>query len=181
MPGVLSRLYLARGAPGTWPVIRVSRPPEVAGQEPEPFAGLDGGPGQYDPRHLSPVQGLDGQGHGQVRLARPRRTDAEDDLMLADGIGIRLLVTGLRRDAAPAVREDHIPKHFPPTTAVGHLVEALGCLRRRVVPLLGEPDQPVEDGLGPLHGPLGTAQHDLIPPHDDLALYKLLDPSKDGV
>ncbi|HEY6690488.1 MAG TPA: hypothetical protein VI008_05535, partial [Rubrobacter sp.] len=37
------------------------------------------------------------------------------------------------------------------------------------------------DGLGPLHGTLGTAQDDLIPPHDDLALDELLDPPQDGV
>ena len=32
--------------------------------------------------------------------------------MLANGIGISLLVACLRRDPAPAVREDHIPKHL---------------------------------------------------------------------
>ena len=101
--------------------------------------------------------------------------------MLANGIGIRLLVAGLRRDPAPAVREDHIPQHLPPAAAVGHLVEALGGLRGGVVPLLGEPDETIEDGLGPLHSPLGTAQDDLIPPHDDLALDELLDPPQDGV
>jgi len=49
------------------------------------------------------------------------------------------------------------------------------------VPLLSEPDQTVEDGLGPLHGRLGTAQDNLIPPHDDLALDELFDPPQDGV
>jgi len=47
--------------------------------------------------------------------------------------------------------------------------------------LLGEPDQAVEDGLGPLHGGLGTAQDDLIPLHDDLALDELLDTPQNGV
>ena len=153
----------------------------VAWQVPERLAGLDSRPGQYDPGHLAPVQSLDGQGHGQVRLACARRPDTEDNLMLADGIGISLLVAGLGRDPAPAVREDHIPQHLPPAAAVGHLVEALGGLRGRVVPLFGEPDEAIEDGLGPLHGRLGTAQDDLIPPHDDLALDELLDPPQDGV
>jgi hypothetical protein len=50
-----------------------------------------------------------------------------------------------------------------------------------MVPLLSEPDEAIEDGLGPLHGTLGTAQDDLIPPHDDLTLDELLDPPQDGV
>jgi len=49
------------------------------------------------------------------------------------------------------------------------------------VSLLGEPDEAIEDGLGPLHGTLGTAQDDLIPPHDDLALDELLDAPQDGI
>jgi len=79
------------------------------------------------------------------------------------------------------MREDHIPKHLPPAAFVGHLVETLSGLRGRVVPLLSEPDEAIEDGLGPLHSPLRTAQNDLIPPHDDFALDELLDPPQDGV
>jgi hypothetical protein len=101
--------------------------------------------------------------------------------MLANGIGISLLIAGLRRDPAPTVREDHIPQHLSSAAFVGHLVEPLGGLRGRVMPLLGETDQTVEDGLGPLHGLLGTAQYDLIPPHHDLALDELLDPPQYGV
>jgi hypothetical protein len=79
------------------------------------------------------------------------------------------------------MREDHIPKHLPPAAFIGHLVEALGGLQGRVVPLLSEPDEAIEDSLGPLHSPFGTAQDDLIPPHDDLALDEFLDPPQDGV
>lgn len=50
-----------------------------------------------------------------------------------------------------------------------------------MVPLLSEPDEAIEDGLGPLHGTLGTAQDYLIAPHDDLALDELLDAPQDGV
>jgi hypothetical protein len=49
------------------------------------------------------------------------------------------------------------------------------------VSLLGEPDQTIEDGLGPLRGSLGAPKHDLVPPHDDLAIDELLDPPEDGV
>jgi hypothetical protein len=101
--------------------------------------------------------------------------------MLADGVGIRLLIPGLRRNTAPAVREDHIPEHFAPATPIGHLVETLGGLRSGMVPLFGEPYQPIEDGLGPLHSPLGTAQDHLVAPHDDLAIDELLDPPEYGI
>src|SRR5918998_5261211 len=50
-----------------------------------------------------------------------------------------------------------------------------------MVAFLGEPDQTVEDCLGPLDGRLGTAQDDLVSAHDDLALDELLDPPQDGV
>lgn len=50
-----------------------------------------------------------------------------------------------------------------------------------MVPLLGEPDETIEDGLGPLHSRLGSAEHDLIAPHDDLALDELLDPPENRV
>jgi hypothetical protein len=79
------------------------------------------------------------------------------------------------------VREDHIPKHLSSAAFVGHFVESLSSLRGRVVPLLSEPDEAIEDGLGPLHSPLCTAQDELIPPHDDLAFDEPLDPSEDGV
>jgi hypothetical protein len=50
-----------------------------------------------------------------------------------------------------------------------------------MVPLLSEPDEAIEDCLGPLHSPLDTAQDELITPHDNLALDELLDPPQDGV
>src|SRR5829696_8949524 len=163
------------------PEVRVDLGHHVTWQIPERLAGLDRRPGEYDPGDLTPVEGLDGQGHSQIRLARPRRPNAEDDLMLANSISIGFLVAGLRRDAASAVCEDHIPKHLPSPATVSHLVEALSRLRRRVMPLLGEPDEAIEDSLCPLYSPLGAAQHDLVPPNDDLALDEFLDPSEDGV
>ena len=50
-----------------------------------------------------------------------------------------------------------------------------------MVTLFGEPDQPVEDGLGPFHSPLGTAQDHLVAPHYDLTLDEFLDPPEYGV
>ena len=52
---------------------------DVAGQEPEPLPGLDRRPGQDDPVDLAGLERLHAEGHGQVRLARPGRADAEGD------------------------------------------------------------------------------------------------------
>ena len=56
---------------------------EVAGQEAESLPGLDGGAGQDDAVDLLGLEGLDGQGHGQIRLAGARRADAEGDVLAA--------------------------------------------------------------------------------------------------
>src|SRR4028119_1596927 len=64
----------------------------------------------------------------------------------------------------------------PGAAPVGQLVRPLGGLVGRVVALLDETHEPVEDGLGPLHGHVGPAQHDLVPPHDHLAPHELFDP-----
>ena len=69
---------------------------DVAGQEPEPLAGLDRGPGEDDPVDLAGLQRLDGQRHGQVGLPRPGRADAEGDDVGGDGVGVALLAGGLR-------------------------------------------------------------------------------------
>ena len=64
---------------------------EVAGQEAQPLAGLHRRPGEDDPVDLARLQGLDGQGHRQVRLAGPGRADAEGDDVGGDGVGVALL------------------------------------------------------------------------------------------
>src|SRR3712207_8801894 len=101
--------------------------------------------------------------------------------MLADGVGIGLLVARLRGDPAAAVGKDNVPQHLPPPADVSHLVQPLCGLRRRVVVVLGESDEAVEDRLGSVNRPLGPAQHDLVSPHYDLALDQFLDPPQDRV
>ena len=49
------------------------------GRKPEPLARLHRRSGQDDPVDLVGLQGLHAQGHGQVRLARAGRADAEGD------------------------------------------------------------------------------------------------------
>ena len=59
--------------------VRVDLVAEGAGQEAQPLPCLDGRPGQDDPADFLLLQGLDGLGHGQVRLAGTGRADAENN------------------------------------------------------------------------------------------------------
>src|SRR5215212_6900815 len=163
------------------PEVRVDLGHHVSRQEAESLPRLDCRPGEYDPGHLASVERLHRQRHGEVGLAGPRGPDPEDDLMLADGVRVSLLVAGLRGHPAATVREDHIPQNLPSPTGVRHPEQTLGGLRRRVVTVFGEPDKTVEDGLCTLNRRLGPAQHDLVSSHDHLALDQLLDPPQDRV
>ena len=71
---------------------------EVAGQKAEFLAGLDRRTGEDDRADLAADEGRNGHRHRQIGLAGAGRTDAEDDIVVADGVDIELLVRGLRRD-----------------------------------------------------------------------------------
>src|SRR5918998_2252281 len=66
------------------PEVGVDLRHHVARQEPERLPRLDRGPRQDDPRHLAPVQGLDGKRHREVGLPRPRGPYAKHDLVIPD-------------------------------------------------------------------------------------------------
>ena len=55
--------------------VRVDLRHQVAGQEAEPLAGLDGGSGEDDPLDLAALQRLDRGGDREVGLARPGGAD----------------------------------------------------------------------------------------------------------
>ena len=71
---------------------------EVAGQEAELLAGLDGRAGQDDAVDGLVLEEGQGHGHGQVGLARPGRADAEDEVVGLDRLEIGLLVEALGGD-----------------------------------------------------------------------------------
>ena len=73
---------------------------QVAGQEAEPFAGLDRGPGQDDAVDLLGLQGLHGERHRQIGLAGAGGADPEGDDVGGDGVDVALLPAGLRADRA---------------------------------------------------------------------------------
>ncbi len=157
------------------PEIRIHLRHHVPRQEAQRLPRLDRGPGQDDPGDLPPVQSVDRQSHREVCLAGPRGTDSEDDLVLADGVGVGLLVACLRRDAAAPVRDDNVPQDLLAAPVRAHPVQALGRLGTRVVAALRELDEAVEDRLGSFDRGLFPVQQDLVPAHDHLALHELLD------
>ena len=71
--------------------VRVDLGHEVAGQEAEPLARLDGGAGEDDALDLARLEGVHGLGHGEVGLAGPGGADAEGDDVLRDGVDVALL------------------------------------------------------------------------------------------
>ena len=66
------------------PQVRVDLLRQVAGQEAEPLAGLDRGPGQDDALHRVALERVDRAGDREVGLAGAGRADAEGDVVAED-------------------------------------------------------------------------------------------------
>ena len=79
--------------------IRIHLLLQVAGQEAELLARLDGRPRQDDAADLLGQQVADRLRHRQIGLARAGRADAEDDVVLLDRLEVAPLVGALRVDA----------------------------------------------------------------------------------
>ena len=90
------------------PKIRIDLGHQVARQEAEALAGLDGGAGEDDPVDLAPAERGGGQRHRQECLAGAGGADAERDRVVADRVDVALLVDGLGRDLGRAVAPDHV-------------------------------------------------------------------------
>ena len=89
--------------------VRVDLFLQVTGQEAQFFPGFDSRPGQDDPFDFAVLEIKSRQGYGQVGLARPGRTDAEGDQVLADGIDVAFLAQRLGLDeTAPGRNADRI-------------------------------------------------------------------------
>ena len=88
------------------PQVRVDLRHQVAGQEAEPLAGLDGRAREDDPRDLALVQRGDGERHREIGLAGAGGADAEGDRRAPDRVDVALLRDRLRRDLLSAVTPD---------------------------------------------------------------------------
>ena len=117
--------------------------------------------------HLAGLQGLDGQGHRQVRLAGPGRADAEGDDVGGDGVGVALLPGGLRAHGPSPRRPQHLGgQHLGGTQVVVHHVDGAVDLHGvEALARLEQDDQLLEEGGHPLGAvPLDG---DLVAPHGD--------------
>ena len=129
------------------PQVRVDLGHQVAGQEAEPLARLDGGAGQDDAGDLAGLQGVHGLGHGQVGLARPGRTDAERDDVLRDGVDVALLPGRVGPHRLAAGRPHHLgAQHLARADVLAHHVDGPGHGREVEAPAgLHHEDELVEE------------------------------------
>ena len=84
---------------------------KIARQKTQRFAGLHGGTRQNNSRHLAVPQRRERHRHGQIRLARARRSDAERHVVGADGVEIFFLADGFGGDAGFPVVRHHAVAH----------------------------------------------------------------------
>ena len=97
------------------PKIGVDLGLKIAGQEAETLAGLDRRPNQHDFADLFLPKRGDGQRHGQIRLARARRTRAQHQIVAAHGLDVAGLTGRPGADVASAAP----PRSGPPATTAG--------------------------------------------------------------
>src|SRR5579875_421767 len=140
---------------------------DVPGQEAEALTRLDGGAGEDDAVHLACLEGLDRQGHGQVRLAGAGRPDPEGHHVGGDGIGVALLPGRLGSHGAAAGRpEDLGGEHLGRADVLlDHGDGAADVRRVEALALLEEHDQLVEQASHPVG--LVALDGDLVAPHHD--------------
>ena len=151
--------------------VRIDLRHEIARQEAQALAGLDGRAREDDPVDLAAAQRGGGQRDGQEGLARTRRADAERDRPAPDGVDVALLVDRLRRDLARAVTPDDVVEDLGRGRV---LVERAGDGRDRpggdLVALLDELGQLLHDGRGGLHGRLVAVEGDDVAAQEDVAV-----------
>lgn len=80
---------------------------QVARQEPQPLAGLDGRPGQHQALHRVAFHGVDGAGHRQPGLAGAGRPHAERDVVLEDVVHVVALARRARAQVGAARAQHH--------------------------------------------------------------------------
>ena len=85
--------------------VRVDLLQHVAGQEAEPLAGLDRGPGEDDAVHFLGLQRLHRERDREIALAGAGGTDRERDRVVAHRVDVALLARGLRADRLAAAHD----------------------------------------------------------------------------
>ncbi len=132
------------------------------------LSGFDGRAGEDNALDLATVQRLHRGRHRQVTLARSRRSDAEGDDRVIDGVGIALLSGGRGPDhLALGAAHDFVPQDFAGSKVVRDHVDGARDLRRvEGLTAFEHQDQFVEEpqhlgGVGPGHRNLVALDSDL--------------------
>ena len=87
------------------PQVRIDLREDVAGQEAEPLAGLDRGPGEDDAVDCLRLQGLHRERDREVALAGTGRPDRERHGVVAHRVDVALLARGLGADRLAAAHD----------------------------------------------------------------------------
>src|SRR5207247_5342378 len=126
--------------------VRVDLCEQVAGQEAEPFAGLDRGPDEDDPADLALRERGDRERHRQVGLTGAGGADREGDRVLADRVDVVLLVDRLRRDLLAAVAPDDVLEDVADVLGLIERPEdGVDGARADLVPALAQLDELMRD------------------------------------
>ena len=151
------------------PQVRIDLGDDVAGQEAEAFAGLDGWADQDDFLDLSLPQQADGHAHGEPGLAGAGRADAKSQVVLAHGTDVARLAIGARPDVAAAHLADLLRSRTDPFPALADDFEHGAHVFLRQTALLAQhgPQLP-EDTLDQGQLLVGALDQDLIAATDQL-------------
>jgi hypothetical protein len=164
------------------PQVRVDLRHEVARQEAEALARLDGRAREDDPVDLAPRQRGGGHRHREEGLAGAGGADAERDRVAADRVDVALLVDGLRGDLRRPVTPHHVLQDLGRRVVLverarDRLDRPLGDL----VPLLDELGELAHDHGG-LCDRLGVAvEGDDVAAQEQVAVHVLLERAEDVV
>ena len=113
------------------PKIRIDLGLQVARQKPQPLPRLHRRPRQHDPLRLPRLQHARRHRHRQVRLPRPRRPDAERQVVLQHRLDVPLLTRRLRLDRVPLRINVDLPVARRSRTSCARLPIAVPDVLRR--------------------------------------------------
>src|SRR5258708_34289055 len=114
------------------------------------LARLARGPGEHDSAHALLGQRIDGGGHGEMRLARARRADSDDDVVVLNVAEVLALPRRLRLDDPADTRQ----RDSRPAKRAAVSITCVGAVVPEMVGGVAEPENVVGGQLAALPGRL---------------------------